>query len=207
MIEIPIEYVRPGDILGRNQSFKKFDGGMSFTVDLMEGYRLSNRVLDKLKNEYKVQYLDIDDPADQKLIKMSLSREKITNEPYIANSGEEALQYLQRSKNGDNETPMPDLILLDLNMPGMDGKVFLKHIKTDDRLSTIPVVILTTSDYDKDIIESYKLQAAGYINKPGELEEFQTVMQNLTKYWFVICKRVTHDREYKQKDNRCFISG
>ena len=147
-----------------------------------------------------------DDPADQKLIKISLSREKITNELYIANNGEEALQYLQRSKNGDNETPMPDLILLDLNMPGMGGKVFLKHIKADDELSTIPVVILTTSDYDKDIIESYKLQAAGYINKPGSLEEFQTIMQNLSEYWFVICKRVTHDSEYKQKDNRCFIS-
>ncbi len=146
-----------------------------------------------------------DDAADQKLIKMSLSKEKIINEIHIANNGEEAMEYLQRSKDGDNETPMPDLILLDLNMPRMDGKEFLKLMRSDDELGSIPVVVLTTSDSDRDIMESYKLQAAGYIKKPVSLQEFQDVMQNLSEYWFVICKRVPH--EYKQKDNRCFVSG
>ncbi len=148
-----------------------------------------------------------DDLADQKLIKRSLSKEKIINEIHIANDGEEALAYLQRSKNGDGETPMPDLILLDLNMPRMDGKEFLRLMKLDDELSLIPVVILTTSDSDKDILESYKLQAAGYIKKPVSLQEFQDVIQNLSEYWFVICKRVPHGSKYKQKDNRCFVSG
>jgi len=148
-----------------------------------------------------------DDPADQKLIKMSLSREKIINEIHIANNGEEALEYLQRSKNGDDETPMPDLILLDLNMPRMNGKEFLKIMRSDDELGSIPVVVLTTSDSDKDILQSYKLQAAGYIKKPVSLQEFQDVIQNLTEYWFVICKRVHHGNEYKRKDNKCFISG
>ena len=148
-----------------------------------------------------------DDPADQKLIKMSLSKEKIINEIHIANNGEEAMEYLQRSKNGDNETPMPDLILLDLNMPRMDGKEFLKLMRSDDELGSIPVVVLTTSDSDRDILESYKLQAAGYIKKPVSLQEFQDVIQNLSEYWFVICKRVPHSNEYKQKDNRCFVSG
>ena len=146
-----------------------------------------------------------DDAADQKLIKMSLSKEKIINEIHIANNGEEAMEYLQRSKDGDNETPMPDLILLDLNMPRMDGKEFLKLMRSDDELGSIPVVVLTTSDSDKDILESYKLQAAGYIMKPVNLKEFQDVIQNLSEYWFVICKRVPY--EYKQKDNRCFIGG
>ena len=146
-----------------------------------------------------------DDVADQKLIKMSLNKEKIVNEIQTANNGEEALAYLQRSKNGDNETPMPDLILLDLNMPRMDGKEFLKLMKSDNELSSIPVVILTTSDSDKDILESYKLQAAGYIKKSAKLQEFQDVIRNLSEYWFVICKRVPY--EYKQKSNRCFVSG
>ena len=148
-----------------------------------------------------------DDQGDQKLIKMSLSSEKIINELHVANNGEEALEYLQSSKNNNDETPMPDLILLDLNMPGMGGKEFLRKIKSDNELRTIPVVILTTSDIDRDILESYKLQAAGYINKPVSLKQFQEVIHDLTEYWFVICKRVCHRGEYEHKDNRCFISG
>lgn len=145
-----------------------------------------------------------DDPADHKLVKNSFSRSKIANELHIVTSGEQALEYLQRSKNGDPQTPIPDLILLDLNMAGMGGREFLKCLKADDELGIIPVVILTTSDSDKDVLESFKLQAAGYINKPITLEEFQDVMQDLTEYWFVICKRVNH--EYTTKNNKCLIS-
>ena len=148
-----------------------------------------------------------DDRGDQKLIKKALSNEKIINELHIANTGEQAWKYLQDSKNNADQTPIPDLILLDLNMPGMGGKEFLGLLKSDDQLSSIPVVILTTSDSEKDIIESYKLQAAGYIKKPGSLEQFQNIMRNLSEYWFVICKRVCHDSEYSHKDNRCFVSG
>ena len=148
-----------------------------------------------------------DDPGDQKLIKTSLLNEKIINEVHIANSGEEALKYLQHSKNFDVEAPMPDLILLDLNMPGMSGKEFLRQIKSDDEIRSIPVVILTTSDSDKDILESYKLQAAGYIKKPMSLEELQNVMLNLSEYWFVICKRVQPSNKYKHETKRCFVSG
>ena len=148
-----------------------------------------------------------DDQGDQKLIKSSLSSEKIINELHVANNAEEALEYLQSSKNNNDETPMPDLILLDLNMPGMGGKEFLREIKSDNELCKIPVVILTTSDTEQDILESYKLQAAGYINKPVRLKEFQEVMRDLTEYWFVICKQVCHGSEHGHKDNRCSISG
>jgi CheY-like chemotaxis protein len=89
----------------------------------------------------------------------------------------------------------------------MDGKEFLQLMRSDDELGSIPVVVLTTSDSDKDILESYKLQAAGYIKKPVGLQELQGVIQNLSEYWFVICKRVPHGNEYKQKDNRCFVGG
>ena len=131
-----------------------------------------------------------DDPGDQKLIKMSLERQKISNDVFVAETGEAALDYLSRSKAGDSECPKIDLILLDLNMPGMGGKEFLRRIKQDEQLDTIPVVILTTSDSEQDILESYKLHAAGYIKKPVSLEGFREVIHDLEEYWFVICKRV-----------------
>jgi len=148
-----------------------------------------------------------DDPGDQKLITKSLKTERIINELRIVNNAEEALKYLQRSKKGDAQTPMPDLILLDLNMPGMGGKEFLEVLKSDDELDTIPVVILTTSDLEQDVLDGFKLQAAGYINKPTSLKELQNIMRNLSEYWFVICKRVCYGKEYKYEDDKCFVSG
>jgi len=131
-----------------------------------------------------------DDKADQKLIKKSLTRQKLANEILTAETAEQALDYLSHDSEDDNERPRPDLILLDLNMPGMGGKEFLRIIKADDRLDTIPVVILTTSDSERDILESYKLHASGYIKKPVNLRGFQQVMSKLEEYWFIICKRV-----------------
>ena len=130
-----------------------------------------------------------DDKGDQKLVKMSLLNQKIANKVVVVESGEEAFDYLARNKAGDSDCPQPNLILLDLNMPGMGGKEFLKRIKANDDYNVIPVVILTTSDSEQDIIESYKLHAAGYIKKPVTLSGFEEVMQGLEEYWFAICKR------------------
>jgi CheY-like chemotaxis protein len=135
-----------------------------------------------------------DDPGDQKLIRTSLSNQKISNEVCTADTGEEALEYLSAGKAGDSDCPMPDLILLDLNMPGIGGKEFLRRIKADDELDTIPVVILTTSDSDQDILDSYKLHASGYIKKPVSLEGFQNILHELEEYWFVVCRRVTKEQ-------------
>jgi len=135
-----------------------------------------------------------DDPGDQKLIRASLSDQRINNDLFITANAEQALDFLSHSKAGDPEYPKPDLILLDLNMPGMGGKDFLRHIKADDRLDTIPVVILTTSDSELDIVESYKLHAAGYIKKPVTLQEFRQLMAEMEEYWFAICKRVVHEQ-------------
>jgi len=142
-----------------------------------------------------------DDPGDQKLIKKSLLDQKIGNHLFIVETAEDALDYLAASKAGDAQCPKPDLILLDLNMPGIGGKEFLKRIKADDELDTIPVVILTTSDSDQDILESYKLHASGYIKKPLTLDDFKHVMRELEEYWFVICKRVSQD-ELSCRSNR-----
>ena len=131
-----------------------------------------------------------DDPADQKLIRASLQGQKIANTLHIVSSGEEGLDLLLNHGKYSNESiPRPDLILLDLNMPGMGGKEFLKCIKDNEDLKQIPVVILTTSDADRDIVDGYKLQASGYVNKPVSLSEFQQVMRQIEEYWFMLCKR------------------
>jgi CheY-like chemotaxis protein len=125
-----------------------------------------------------------DDPADQKLVKNALANQEMDYALYVAGNGEEALEYLQRSKGGDTKSPYPNLILLDLNMPGMGGKEFLRRVKTDNDLHFIPVVVLTVSDAKTDIQESYKLQAAGYVQKNASPQEFQKIMDKLAKYWF-----------------------
>jgi CheY-like chemotaxis protein len=132
-----------------------------------------------------------DDPGDQKLIKNSMHEQKMANKLYIVSSGEEALEYLKKSKNDSAETPWPELILLDLNMPGMGGKEFLRQIKSSADFNMIPVVILTTSDSEEDILESYKLQAAGYVRKPVLLDAFCNVAKDINEYWFTLCKRVS----------------
>jgi CheY-like chemotaxis protein len=147
-----------------------------------------------------------DDIADQKLIKQSLQNQLIANELKIAGSAEDAINYLENSKTNDPAYPTPDLILLDLNMPGMDGKNLLKMVKADSMLDTIPVVILTTSDSDRDVIESFKLQAAGYVKKPVSLVEFQKVLADLTDYWFVICKQAKHNKEDIYDRNICLVN-
>jgi chemotaxis family two-component system response regulator Rcp1 len=130
-----------------------------------------------------------DDRADQKLIQKSLEDQKIANDLEIVNGGEEGLEFLDECILHSDRKLLPDLILLDLNMPGMGGKEFLRRVKNDDRFKMIPVVILTTSDSDKDIIDTYRLQASGYVKKPVTLEEFKLVMKGIKEYWFMLCKR------------------
>ncbi|MDY6892702.1 MAG: response regulator [Chloroflexota bacterium] len=135
-----------------------------------------------------------DDPADQKLVKISLNEQKVANDLYIASNANEALGYLRKCSANGNHSTRPDLILLDLNLPGMSGKEFLKEIKSDEELRSIPVVILTTSNSENDILESYNLQASGYVNKPVDIADFQDVIKQIENYWFVVCKRPISDR-------------
>lgn len=132
-----------------------------------------------------------DDPGDQKLIKNSMLEQRMTNKLYIVSTGEEALEYLKKSKEGNKETPWPELILLDLNMPGMGGMEFLRRIKSSKDFNMIPVVILTTSDSEKDILDSYSLQAAGYVRKPVLLDEFCNIAKDISEYWFTLCMRIS----------------
>ncbi|MEM7761929.1 MAG: response regulator [Cyanobacteria bacterium P01_G01_bin.67] len=125
-----------------------------------------------------------DDEVDVMNVQRAFKKYKITNPLFIAGNGIEALEML-RSQNG--QPPMvPEsrrLILLDLNMPKMNGLEFLEELRKDERLKRSPVIVLTTSDEDKDRIEAYNLNVAGYILKPVTFVNFAEVMVALNKYW------------------------
>lgn len=129
-----------------------------------------------------------DDLADQKLTRMSLQNSKVANVLHTVNSGEEALDFLYRKGPYSPETPRPDLILLDLNMPGIGGTEVLKIVKEDVELKTVPIIILTTSDAEEDILRSYELHVNGYVKKPLDILGFQKVVQSIEDFWFVIAK-------------------
>ncbi|MFC1938759.1 response regulator [Chloroflexota bacterium] len=129
-----------------------------------------------------------DDTADQKLIRSMIEKQEKAYDLCVASSAEEAVEILRPSENSNGGFTRPDLIVLDLNMPGMGGREFLKHIKADERLKQIPVVILTCSISEMDILDSYRLQAAGFVTKPAGLIELERVITGIIKYWSVLCR-------------------
>ena len=128
-----------------------------------------------------------DNPGDARLAVEALKESKISNNLYIVNDGEEALMYLKKEDKFAN-TKTPHLILLDLNLPKIDGREVLKVIKEDNLLKLIPVVVLTTSKAEEDILKSYKLHANCYITKPIDLEQFMKVIKSIEDFWLTIVK-------------------
>ncbi|MFW6224879.1 MAG: response regulator, partial [Bacteroidota bacterium] len=126
-----------------------------------------------------------DNPADQRLTLKAFNKSKVKTDLRIVNDGQEALDYLEhKGEYADQSTsPLPDLILLDINMPLVDGKEVLKYIRESDRLNTLPVIMLTTSDYEKDILESYKLGVNAYVSKPIKVEDFFAAILRLENFW------------------------
>ncbi|MHC4149893.1 MAG: response regulator [Planctomycetota bacterium] len=119
-----------------------------------------------------------DDDVDAMTAKRALGDLRITNPLVHAANGEQALRYLR-----DENNKKPCLILLDLNMPKMNGIEFLKTVKVDDGLRQIPVVVLTTSRNEKDIVESFELSAAGYVVKPADYKKFVEAIRAINLYW------------------------
>jgi two-component system, chemotaxis family, response regulator Rcp1 len=138
-----------------------------------------------------VETIDIllveDNPGDVRLTKEALKDAKVLNEVYIAQDGVEAIDFLNRKGKYVN-MPTPDMILLDLNLPRKDGREVLAEIKQDPKLKHIPVVVLTTSKADEDIIRTYNLHANAYITKPVDLNRFIEIMHTLEEFWFSIVK-------------------
>ncbi len=128
-----------------------------------------------------------DDPADVELTRETMADTKVLTNLHVAGDGLEALAFLRR-EGKYAEAPRPDLILLDLNLPRMDGRAFLEAIRADDNLKPIPVVVLTTSRAEEDIIRSYRLGANCYITKPVGLAEFARVVNAIEDFWFAIVR-------------------
>jgi len=140
-----------------------------------------------LKNGLKaVEILLIEDnPGDVRLTIEALKESKILNNLHVAVDGIEAMSYLNREGKFKDE-PRPDLIILDLNLPKKDGREVLEEIKEDESLKKIPVVILTTSEAEQDIIKSYELHANCYITKPVNMDQFIKVVKSIGDFWFSI---------------------
>jgi CheY-like chemotaxis protein len=128
-----------------------------------------------------------DNPGDVRLTKEALRDAKVLNEIFVARDGVEAMEFLNRKGRFSN-VPLPDLILLDLNLPKKDGREVLAEIKEDPILKHIPVVVLTTSKADEDIVKTYNLHANAYITKPVDLNRFAEIIHVLNEFWFTIVK-------------------
>lgn len=129
-----------------------------------------------------------DNPDDVKLTLKALERERIGNTVQIATDGVEAIEYLFATGKfaGRDTSIMPQVILLDLKMPRMDGLEVLQRIRSNEKTKLLPVVVLTTSNEDRDRIESYKLGANSYIRKPVDFKQFAEAVKQLGLYWLVI---------------------
>ena len=138
--------------------------------------------------KHKTILLTEDNPDDVKLTLRALKKSNILNEVVVAEDGVEALDYLFGTGKFTGRDPRdtPQLILLDLKMPRLDGLEALKRIRSDERTALLPVVILTTSVEDRDRVESYKLGANSYIRKPVDFNQFVSAVQQLGLYWLVL---------------------
>ena len=128
-----------------------------------------------------------DSPGDVRLTREAFREANRAINMHVAGDGVEAMAFLRKEGIHAN-VPRPDLILLDLNLPKMDGREVLAQIKKDDSLKLIPTVILTTSDAEADIVKSYQLQANSYISKPVQLEAFEGIVKSINDYWLTKVK-------------------
>lgn len=128
-----------------------------------------------------------DDPGDELITREAFEHNKLKNRLHVAHDGEEGLNYLYR-RGEFADAPRPDLILLDLNLPKYDGRQLLEKIKSDPDLSRIPVVVLTTSSAEEDILKSYKLHANAYVTKPVDLDQFMKAVRQIDEFFVQVVR-------------------
>jgi chemotaxis family two-component system response regulator Rcp1 len=128
-----------------------------------------------------------DSPGDVRLTQEAFREANMAIRLHVANDGVEAMAFL-RKQGAYADSPRPDLILLDLNLPRMDGREVLAHIKDDESLKSIPTVILTTSEAEADIVKSYQLQANCYLTKPVQLDAFENLVKSINDFWLMKAK-------------------
>lgn len=135
-----------------------------------------------------IEILLVEDSAgDVRLVQENLKESKVRNTLNVVGDGIEAMAYL-RKEGKYKDTPRPDLILLDLNLPKKDGRQVLTEIKSDENLKCIPVVVLTISKAEEDIMKSYSLHANAYISKPVDLNQFLKVVKAIEEFWLTVVK-------------------
>jgi CheY-like chemotaxis protein len=128
-----------------------------------------------------------DNPGDVRLTRKGLERAKVLNNLHVVNDGVEAMAFLRQT--GDYEDAVrPDLVLLDLNMPRMDGEEVLEEMSEEETLRRIPVVVLTSSEAEGDIVRSYDLNANAYLTKPVDFEGFVDVVNSIEEFWLTVVK-------------------
>ncbi|MGA9679382.1 MAG: response regulator [Mycobacterium sp.] len=128
-----------------------------------------------------------DDPGDELITREAFERNKLRNRLHVAHDGEEGLNYLYQ-RGAYEDAKRPDLILLDLNLPKYDGRQLLEKIKSDPDLSRIPVVVLTTSSAEEDILRSYKLHANAYVTKPVDLDQFINAVRQIDEFFLQVVR-------------------
>jgi CheY-like chemotaxis protein len=130
-----------------------------------------------------------DEPGDVDLVKLALAEGRFLCNTFVTINGKEAMSFLRKEEPRFADAISPDLVLLDLNMPQMNGKEVLRAMKADPALASIPVVVLTTSDVERDIVASYDLGAAGYIAKPVDMDQLFEAIHSVEEYWFSAVRR------------------
>ena len=135
-----------------------------------------------------------DSPGDVRLTKEALKDAKVLNHISVVEDGVAAMAFLRR-EGAHAEAPRPDLILLDLNLPRKDGREVLAEIKADPALAQIPVVVLTTSKAEQDILRSYQLHANCYVTKPVDLDQFISVIKSVETFWLTVARLPTVETE------------
>lgn len=128
-----------------------------------------------------------DNPGDVRLTQEALKENKMYNRLHVVSDGVEAMAFL-RHEGRYADAPRPDLILLDLNLPKKDGREVLAEIKADENLKRIPVVVLTSSQAEEDVLRTYNLHANCYVTKPVDLDQFIRVVQSIEEFWLTIVK-------------------
>lgn len=133
-----------------------------------------------------------DEPADAHLVKTALTEARILADLHHVQDGREVLEFLRHQGHRFANAPRPNLILLDLNMPRMDGRECLAALKADSALRDIPVVVLTTSEVERDVAISYNLGASGYITKAMDIDEFISTLRQVSDYWIKLVRLPKH---------------
>jgi DNA-binding response OmpR family regulator len=149
------------------------------------------------KQKEKTIFLIEDNPDDEELTVLALRQHHIVNRIDVARDGEEAIEYLFN----DSTRRLPQIILLDLKLPKVSGLEILKRIRSDSRTKLVPVIVLTTSKEDQDIVQSYQLGANSYVRKPVNFHQFDEAIRNLGMYWLVLNETIAEGADLPMNES------